>query len=213
MQNTETGKAAKGYIEIDGVTWEVTLQQVSATVSHSLAAGTKLSDVAAGEVVKIGSHEMIVLEQVGGATLLLRRDLLPDTMQFGDSNNYDGSCVDEACNEFAGELAGIVGDDNILPHSVDLTSDDGLKDYGEVQRRASLLTTAQYRRYVQILDKYKPDTWWWLSTPFSTATNDNDTWVKCVSPSGDIYFDDYGNGSGVRPFLILKSSIFVSSNA
>lgn len=212
MQNTETGKAAKGYIEIDGVTWEVTLQQISSTVSHGLAAGTKLYDVAAGEVVKIGRHEMIVLEQVEGATLLLRKDLLPDTMQFGDSNNYDGSCVDETCNEFAGELAGIVGDDNILPHSVDLTSDDGLKDYGEVQRRASLLTTAQYRRYVQILDKYKPDTWWWLATPFSTATHDSDTWVKGVSPSGRVFV---GLGSvncvlGVRPFCILNSDIFVS---
>ena len=200
------------YIVINGQQIELTKEQAEQIKASFQEKSIRLGDVAAGEVVKIGSHEMIVLEQVGGATLLLRRDLLPDTMQFGDSNNYDGSCVDEACNEFAGELAGIVGDDNILPHSVDLTSDDGLKDYGEVQRRASLLTTAQYRRYVQILDKYKPDTWWWLSTPSSTATHDSDTWVKGVSPSGRIGGDGYINDDGgVRPFCILNSDIFVSS--
>jgi hypothetical protein len=94
---------------------------------------------------------------------------------------------------------------------VDLTSDDGLKDYGKIRRRASLLTADLYRRYVEILDKHKIDKWWWLATPHSTARHENASWVKCVAPSGYFGSDNYcGGGCGVRPFCILKSNIFVS---
>ena len=170
----------------------------------------ELSSFAVGDTVKIGDHEMVVLEQFGKETALIRKDLLPDT-QFGKSNNYAGSYVDEACQKFAQKLMVAVGEDNVVLHEVDLTSDDGLKDYGTVDRYASLLTTEQYRKYVAVLDQHKPDDWWWLSTPYSTPTHDDSSWVKCVSPSG--YIDSSGCGNfvnGVRPFCILKSNIFVS---
>lgn len=201
----------KNYIVFNGQKIELTAEQVEQLKAAWQEKTIRLGDKAPGDIAKIGDHEMIVLEHVGAATLLIRKDLL-DTMQFGENNNYDGSCADEACNEFAGEIAGIVGEDNVLPHTVDLTSDDGLKDYGEIQRRASLLTTEQYRRHVHILDKHKPEDWWWLATAHSTTAHGNDAWVKCVAPSGCInislcnYF-----GFGVRPFCILKSDIFVSA--
>ena len=110
------------------------------------------------------------------------------------------------------EICTAVGEDNVVSHTVDLTSDDGLKDYGKVERRCSLLTADMYRRYIDILDKFKPDSWWWLATPHSTKRHENDSWVKCVSPSGFIFYGGfYFRGSGVRPFCILKSNIFVSA--
>ena len=132
-------------------------------------------------------------------------------MAFGESNNYDGSEVDAVCNEFAEEIAGIVGEENILLHEVDLTADDGLKDYGIMQRKASLLTTNRYRQYVAILDKHSPKTWWWLATAYSTPAHGYDSIVKCVAPSGNISNDYYYNDDGVRPFCILNSNIFVSN--
>lgn len=201
------------YININNKKIELTeelakliLEAVSRQGSH-----VQLSDVAVGDTVKIGGFEMVVLEQMDGQTALILKDLLGETMQFGENNNYDGSYVDEACRVFAQELSEIIGWDNIILHKVDLTADDGLKDYGAVERRASLLTADQYRRYVEILDKFKPAAWWWLATPFSTATHDNDRWAKCVSPSGFINFNFYYvDFIGVRPFCILKSTIFVS---
>ena len=202
----------ESYIVFNGQKIELTAEQVEQLKAAQQEKTIRLGDKAVGDIAKIGDHEMIVLEHVGAATLLIRKDLL-DTMQFGENNNYDGSYADEACNEFAGEIAGIVGEDRVLPHTVDLTSDDGLKDYGEIQRRASLLTTEQYRRYVHILDKHKAEDWWWLATAHSTAAHGNDAWVKCVAPSGYINYNRYYNfyGSGVRPFCILKSDIFVSA--
>ena len=170
-----------------------------------------LSDIPAGEIIKIGKYEFVVLEQMGTETAVILKNLLEEEMTFGSSNHYNGSNVDKACCEFESMIAGIVGEENLVDHVVDLTSDDGLKDYGTITRRVSSLTAELYRKYVEILDKYKPESWWWLATPFSTKRHDNDRWAKCVSPSGclrggDYDFIDYG----VRPFCILKSTIFVS---
>lgn len=179
-------------------------------IMEAVGQQVKLSEVAVGDSFKIGSHELVVLSQDGEYTSVIRKDLLPKDLRFGQSNKYSESDVDEACTAFARELADVVGWESIPFHTVDLTADDGLKDYGAVDRRVSLLTADRYRRYVEVLDNHKPKRWWWLATPYSTATHDNDSWVKCVSPSGGIDYDFCNNGHGVRPFCILKSSIFVS---
>ena len=198
-------------IIINGQTIELTEEQVK---DLSAALGTvqvKLSEIMPGNTFKIGSREFVVLDQTGDTAFVILRDLLPDTVQFGENNNYLDSNVDKMCNEFAQELAGEIGLENIVLHEVDLTSDDGLKDYGVINRRVSSITAEMYRKFVETLDKFKPNAWWWLTTAHSTATHENDQWVKCVSPSG--YFNNCGyNGDhgGVRPFCILKSNIFVS---
>ena len=197
----------ENYIVINGVTYDLVERKEGAA-----AQGRKLATVAAGDTCMIGSHEMIVLDHHDtGVTLLLRKDAL-EKMRFGENNNYDGSAVDRVCNEFAGEIAEIVGEDNIILHEVDLTADDGLKDYGKVSRKASLRTANLQRKYVEILDKFRLDCWEWLATAFSTPTHGHETAVKCVSPSGFIFNRNYFYCNfGVRPFCILKSDIFVSN--
>ena len=186
-------------------------QQLSGEAVHEEPVGRKLSDLEPGETFKVGEYEFVVLEHCAGYTSAILKTLLKDNVVFGTNNNYAGSEVDKLCEEFSDELAKIVGEENIVEHPLDLTADDGLQDYGVIERRACLMTAAQYRMYVSILDKYKLEKWWWLATPFSTPAHGNDNWVKCVSPvggiCGDLYFNDY---FGVRPFCIFKSSIFVS---
>lgn len=200
------------YIVINGKRIDLTEDQVKLIMADSNSENVKLSDIPVGETFRIGANEFIVLEQFPETAAVILKDLLPDDVTFGENNRYDGSNPDQMCCEFAEDLFAAIGSENVIPHSVDLTSDDGLKDYGRVDRAVSLLTTEEYRRYVDILDKFKPDRWWWLATPYSTAAHGNDSWVKCVSPSGRIHNDDHYNngGSGVRPFCILKSDIFVS---
>lgn len=176
------------------------------------ATSTRLSDIPAEETCKIGEHEFIVLEHAGAATLLVRKDPLPDDIAFGENNNYDGSNADAACIKFGNEIAVIVGAENILLHTVDLTSNDGLDDYGKIERYASAFTADRQRQYVRTMDKYPTDRWCWLATPWSTHSHEHDRCVLCVSPSGNIvyYYDVYNGSCGVRPFCILKSDIFVS---
>ena len=199
------------YISINNQKIELTEEQVKQIAEAYGKKNIRLCDIPAGEVAKIGGYEFIVLEQFGSETALILKDFYGEETPFGENNNYDGSFVDDRCRDFAAEIANIVGEDNIVLHTVDLTSDDGLKDYGTVERRASLLTAEMYRKYVEILDKYNPQKWWWLATAHSTKKHSNDSWVKCVSPSGYILNDRYDYGDfGVRPFCILKSNIFVS---
>ena len=201
----------KNYISINNKKIELTEEQVRQIIEAYNGQSVQLADIPAGETFKIGEHEFVVLEQSGDTTEVIRKDLLPEDTEFGGNNNYNCSYVDATCKAFAEDIAAIVGEDNLLWHTVDLTSDDGLKNYGTVERRASLITADMYRRYVEILDKFKPDRWWWLATAHSTKRHENSSWVKCVSQSGYVdNFNYYYYDNGVRPFCILKSTIFVS---
>lgn len=199
-------------ININGRKVELTEDLAQQLIQEHGAPQKTLADAVAGDTVKIGNFEMVVLEQLDGQTALILKGMYGEDTEFGEENNaYDGSYADQKCQAFAQELAERIGWDNIVLHKVDLTSDDGLKDYGVIERRASLITTDMYRKIVEILDTVNPKCWWWLATPHSTKRHENDAWVKCVSPSGFIYGDFYGDDDlGVRPFCILKSNIFVS---
>ena len=204
----------KNYIKINDQKIELTDEQVAEIQKSFKVSNTKLSDIKIGETFKVGKYEFIVLDRSKETTAVILKDLLHDSAKFGANNNYNGSNVDDICNKFAEEMKGIVGAENLIEHTVDLTSDDGLKDYGKVRRYASLLTANAYRRYVEILDKYKVEKWWWTATAYSTKKHGDTTFVKCVAPSGCIcindFYDDFNCINGVRPFCILNSNIFVS---
>ena len=210
IQKNKRRKNMNNYLCIEGNKIELTSEQIT-ELKKSLNVGrTKLSDVKIGETFKIGKYEFIVLDHSKETTAVILKDLLHERKEFGKNNNYANSYVDGICNNFADEIKDLVGARNLIEHTVDLTADDGLKDYGKTKRFASLLTANLYRRYVEILDKYKLNKWWWLATAYSTPKHGDTSWVKCVSPSGFVNGNGYYD-SGVRPFCILNSNIFVSS--
>ncbi len=200
----------ENYLVLNGTKIELTESQVQEIKGSFGSKLVKLSKFKPGESVRIGGYEFIVLEQSGDTTAVILKDLLHTEKRFGQNNNYHGSNVDDICNKFAKTMIDAVGEDNVIEFAVDLTSDDGLKDYGTIRRKSALLTSELYRRYVYILDKFKPDKWWWLATAYSTPSHDNARWAKCVSPDGYIGSDIYNFDDGVRPFCILNSNIFVS---
>ena len=203
-------KIMENYINLYGNKIELTQEQIEKIAESVGRKQVKLGDIPAGDLAKIGKYEFIVLEHSKETTAIILKDLLYENKQFGSNNNYKDSNADKLCCEFEKEIAKIVGEDNLIEHTVDLTSDDGLKDYGSVKRKMSLITTELYRRYVEIFDKYKLDKWWWLATADSTPTHTNNTWVRCVSPVGNVNYHFCNYERGVRPFCILKSNIFVS---
>lgn len=177
-------------------------------------ANLKLANIPVGDTCKIGDYEFIVLEHSKDTTAVITKELYIENSQFGTNNNNfaDENCiVRQKLKEFSNKISAVIGENNLITHTVDLTSDDGLKDYGKISVKMSLLTCKLYRRYVYILDKFKILKWWWLATAYSTSTHNDKDWVKCVSPHGNINYHNYSIGSiGVRPFCILNSNIFVS---
>ena len=152
----------------------------------------------------IGGIEFIKVTEENGEVSAVAKDIVFRS-EFGKNNNFAKSGILKKLNkEILPKITDAIGEENILEHEVDLTSLDGLKTYGSIKSKISIPTFDFYRANVDVFDKHKVDTWWWLATPDTTPEHLNDTWCRCVAP-------DYGNNSGVRPFLKFVSSIFVSN--
>lgn len=198
------------YLMLNGRQIDFTEEQV-AEIKQSFGIGNIcLSEIGEGETFKISKYEFILLELSGDTAAVILKEPLYERKQFGENNNYDGSDVDKLCIEFDKEIETIIGKGNLVEHTVDLTADVGLKCYGSIKRKMSLITAQMYRKYVYTLDKYPVKLWWWLATAYSTKKHDDTSWIKCVSPDGGISHDYYYYDNAVRPFCILKSNIFVS---
>lgn len=199
---------ANNYICINGKKTELTKEQLKQL--GIIAETCYLSDD--GKIAHIGDYEFIVIktDEKLGTTSLLMKEFLVEEMSFGENNDYRTSEIKKYLDKFAQEIANIIGEDNLVENIVDLTADDGLKCYGTIKAKMSLFTANMVRENVDILDEFKLDAWWWTCTPYSTPKHGNASWIKCVSTLGSIG-DYYFNGDyGVRPFCIVKSSIFVS---
>lgn len=90
--------------------------------------------------------------------------------------------------------------------NVDLTADDGLKNYGGDRVRVGLITCDEYRLLRGNIPEL-PDTWWWTATPDSPKNN----LVRNVDSGGTLNSNyAYSGYNGVRPLCVLKSEILKS---
>lgn len=141
-----------------------------------------INTLGAGSIFNYGGIRWILLEHARNAALCLAADLLPDEKPFDAEGNNDwaGSSLRAYLNgDFMKELVAAVADaDAFVEMVVDLTSDDGLDDYGTDRCKIALISDAQYRRFRKIIHNAK--NWWWTITPFSTAKTDTPA-VRAVS--------------------------------
>ena len=165
-----------------------------------------------GTTKNIGGEEFIILDVLDNGVLCLSKDFAyTNTMFDSNSNNYANSSIRKLLNtEYLKKIADAVGEENIIETEIDLTSDDGLDDYGKVIDKVGLLTADMYRKYNRIVEKYPVNGWWWLSTAWSTPHRGYSCSVRCVNGDGTLNFGICVYYGGVRPFCILKSNIFVS---
>ena len=172
---------------------------------------TMLAKLAAGDEFVTDIGIFIVLEQTEEGTKVITKDIFKQNVKFGDSTNYKESDLFKLCDgDIYSEFCDVFGEDNIITHTVDLTTVDMQKPYGTVECDVRVLTFDEARKYNNILvNKELPD-WWWTCTPWSTKERGWEYSVAVVSPSGSINGNIYGIDLGVRPVCILKSDIFVS---
>ena len=116
---------AKNYICINGKKTELTKEQLKQL--GIIAETCYLSED--GKIAHIGEYEFIVIksDEKLGTTELLLKDKLGEDMAFGSNNDFRTSNVKKFLDKFADEISGIVGEENLVEHIVDLTADDGLK--------------------------------------------------------------------------------------
>lgn len=124
---------------------------------------------------------------------------------FGDNNNYKLSDVRNrvlTC-DFLDNLKKKYGD-KLVPISMDLTSLDGLHDYGSLN--GDLLAIPNIDLYRECRENVLcGDRYWWLSTPDSTPSGTGASRVRCVGHVGYVDWCCIDYASGVRPFFVLKN--------
>ena len=163
-----------------------------------------------GKIIEVAGVKWLVLDKLEKGYLVISDEF------YGCSRKFDSDCNDWKSSDLRNELntdlrkkiENELGVDSLVEFERDLLSLDGQTEYGTCRDYVSLISVDEYRKYRKLL----PNTnkWWWTLTPDSTACNDDDTFVRVVSPSGGISNDNYDGSNGVRPFCIFSSSIFES---
>lgn len=201
----------KDYLMINNKKIDLTPEQVREIECSFCYNKTALKNVAVGDTFWVGGLEFIVLEQNAETTSVILKDLWKVMSFDGFSNDYKNSQIRSYLNTvFYQEVASIVGDENIVEHSVNLIADDGRIEYQKCKDKVSLLTCGSYRKYIYVLSRHKVDKWWWLATAYSTDDNGCNTDVRCVNNAGTLSCTMCRYYNGVRPFCILKNDILVS---
>lgn len=168
--------------------------------------------IAPSSVISYGGLDCIVLDVEQDKILVLAKESIGN-MPFdeGNSNNFPKGTLCKYLNgEFIKTIKANGADTSaLIPTTIDLTSDDGLKDYGETTQKIFLLTCDMYRKYRSIIPNL--DDWWWLATAYSTESNGYALDARVVISGGSLLSDvAYRGDNGVRPAFYLKSSILES---
>ena len=140
-----------------------------------------LKNAARGTAFDYAGQSWILLENDDGRALCLSKDII-ETRAFdeGNCNNFAVASSKEYLNGayLDNLLEDVNGPNAFLTTELDLTTDDGLKDYGTCTVTIFLLTADQYRRNRDVIPN--ADDWWWLSTAFSTKSNGYESLARRV---------------------------------
>lgn len=161
-----------------------------------------------GARFEYGELEWIALEETDGGVLAVTAECLTDgdldEFPFDENNKNDWrkSSLRKYLN---GEFLQAIDADNLIKQTLDLTADDGMREYGTSEDYVGILSCEQYRKYRDILPDY--GYWWWTLTPW-TCLASYASFVRGVNTSGAVSNYYAGNAYGAAPTLIIKSEVY-----
>lgn len=164
---------------------------------------TTIDELEQGAVFNWGKKEYIKLDATAEGCLCLAKDVWFESKFDDQTNDWSKS---QLRGDIATKAIDFIPDiDKLMLFDRDLTTDDGLTDYGHCYDDAiSMLTCDEYRKY----RGYIPTTNAWCWT--ITATTTNNRFVRCVIPDGSLDYSSvaFVNG-GVRPLICLDKDTLV----
>ena len=173
-----------------------------------------------GERFIVDDEEFVKLGDIAGGAFVLLADTLPDYYAFEsedadddrDHNNFIGSNVKRVVDEWLHRHKTLSDAAMALP--IDLTSMDGMTDYGMPNVYGRILTVDEYRKYRRFIPL--TDKPFWTATPWCTRSSysDYNDSAYYVNADGSLYdYNAYYANYCARPALALKSSLLVSVSA
>lgn len=172
----------------------------------------ELSTLAPGDVFEIGKNDFIVLEQIGAETKIISKDFMAEDIVYDEnSRDYNESNLKKIIEDkIQPIIESEVGENNLVEHSVELTSVDMQHEFDDCKCKVRPITFDEARKYNNLLPNKELDDFWWTCTPWSTAERGWKYGMAVVSSAGFIRSSRCNDYDGVRPVFILKSNIFVS---
>lgn len=173
-----------------------------------------------GERFIIDGEEFVKLGDIAGGAFVLLADTLPDYCAFEsedadddrDHNNFIGSNVQRVVDKWLHSHK--VLSEAALARPIDLTSMDGMTDYGMPNVYGRILTVDEYRKYRRFIPL--TDKPFWTATPWCTRSSfsSNYSLAHYVYSGGSLnYYGACRAYNCARPALALKSSLLVSVSA
>ena len=169
-----------------------------------------------GDIINLAGIEFGVLDvrepvcsDDPGALFIMAINTQGEDCRFGDTNDYTKSDLRVAVDEWLEELGESgVNLDLIEPREIDLTTLDGRANYGKLEVKAAPLTLDEARMYAKFIPK--SNDWSWLATGWGAPGMSGSTHAFGVGSNGDWYRDYCSNSGGVRPALVISSSLLTS---
>ena len=176
-----------------------------------------LAQVRRGERFTLDGVEFVKLEDDMDAAFAVAADTLPECCQFEDDdaeredhNNYAGSLLSKTVERWLRDKHPAIFS-AVVERPIDLTTMDGMTDYGKPLAVVRGLTIDEYRKHRSILPlTSKP---YWLATGWTTnsSPSSSDSAAYGILTDGTVgVVDVYYAYFAPRPALYLKSSILVS---
>lgn len=216
LKGMEMPDAKKFLTELLGDKAEILFEDLRETV--------KIMDAKEGSVIKYGGIEWVVLARglhingdlhLNGVLVVAKECLFESAFDSNkECNNWAKSPLRGSLNSFNEKgycaCAGLTGIkfDDLIEFERDLTTDDGMTEYGTCKDYISLYTCDEYRRFRKLIPNCGK--WHWTITGDSLEYSCN---VRSVYSDGSLfYYDARGGVGGVRPLCILKSDTLVEVN-
>ena len=170
-----------------------------------------------GERFIVDGEEFVKLDDIAGGAFVLLADTLPDYCAFESEdadddryhNNFIGSNVKRVVDEWLHRHKTLSNAAMALP--IDLTSMDGMTDYGMPNVYGRILTVDEYRKYRRFIPL--TDKPFWTATPWCTRSSGSGNYSYAYSANtGGSVTSNYAYTANrcARPALALKSSLLVS---
>lgn len=169
-----------------------------------------IKDYHQGEHFIYGKKNCIVLEHTDDGTLCMVLDEDFES-KFGETNNFAESELRKKLNcEYLDEwVKNGANRESFVLMQVDLTANDGLKDYGICECFLAPRTCDQHRKYRYLIPNPK-ENWEWTATAYSTESNGYSGIAHQVTGAGGLDSGYYViSANGVRPFFKLNSESLV----
>lgn len=164
-----------------------------------------------GEKFIYGNKNCMVLEHMDDGTLCMVLDEDFES-KFGETNNFAESELRKKLNgEYLDEwVKDGVDRASFVLMQVDLTANDGLKDYGTCECLLAPRTCDQHRKYRYLIPNPKGN-WEWTATAYSTKANGCSITAYQVTGTGGFKNNVYDvcYAYGVRPLFKLNPESLV----